>query len=121
MSPNQNHSSIESILERFKEGALLNAEGRYYDDPKLCNDGLRLIRQSLKELDAIGADSRKALIPLLDDPTPIIRVRTAASLVKIIPERALAVLEEIRDRSLSDANSTASNLLILYEQGLLNH
>ena len=121
MSPDQNHISIGSILDRFKTGALLNAEGRYYSDRKLSDEGLRLIRQSLKELDSLGPDSRNALIPLLDDPTPIIRVRAAASLVNIIPERALAVLEEIRDRSLSDANSTASNVLILYEQGLLNH
>ena len=120
MAQDQQKQSTEAIVNRFKKGALLDDEGYVYSEPDLSVEGLNLIRQSLKELDAIGPRGRDVLVPLLDDPAAAIRVYAAAALVKTIPDRALAVLHEIRDRSLSDAHMTASRLLILYETGDLD-
>ncbi len=75
----------------------------------------------MKELDALGPHGRDALIPLLEDSQPAVRVWAAAALLKIIPERALAVLHEIKTRSLSDARMIACRLLILYEEGQLDY
>jgi hypothetical protein len=120
MTP-QDQSGIAVILDRFKMGAHMDEEATVYNDQKIGVEGLKLIRQSLKELDARGPHGRDVLIPLLSDPEPSSRVWAAAALINVIPERALAVLHEIRDFSFSDACMTAGNLLILHGQGRLNY
>lgn len=74
---------------------------------------------NLPATQALGPQGRQALIPLLEHSPPCVRAYAAAALVKIIPERALSVLYEIRDRSVSNANMTAARLLIIYEEGNL--
>jgi hypothetical protein len=115
-----NHAPVATIIDSFKKGCLLRDEGYTYMDDNLSDQGLGLIRGSLRELDAIGPHSRDALIPLWNDPSAAIRVYAAAALVRVIPERALAVLNEISDFCLEDARMTASRLLILYEHSDLN-
>jgi hypothetical protein len=110
-------SNVATIIERFKMGALLVDEARENFDADTEIEGIKMIRESLKELDTPGPDGRNALVPLLDDPAPAIRAYAAGALVKIVPDRALTVLHEIRDRCLTVAHLIAGNLLILHEHG----
>lgn len=119
MALNHNSQSAD-ILLRYKRGVFMEDEGYLNSESELADEGAALIRKSLKELDALGPNARDALIPLLDDSSVAVRAWTAAALVKIMPERTLAILHDICDRSLSDSRMTACHFLTLYEQGRLN-
>jgi hypothetical protein len=112
---------IDAAIANFKKGCLSYDEGCTFMEDDLCDKGLALIRGSLRELDSHGPHAREALIPLLDDPSAAIQVYAAASLVKIAPERALALLRHIGDFSFEEARMTACRLLILHENGGLNY
>ena len=118
MTYNQTHDAgVAAILDFFKNGALMMEEADLYMEREMGFEGRKMITQSLKDLDAFGPNGRDPLIPLLDDPAPAVRIWAAAALIKIIPDRALAVLYEFRDRSLYDGRMQACRLLILHEQG----
>ena len=121
MTLGEKSSSTAALVERFKRGAIKHQAGYLSAEDDLAVEGIALIRRVIAELDALGPHGRDALIPLLDDRAPAVRAWAAAPLVKIIPERAIAVLYEVKDRSVSDANMIAARLLILHEQGQLNY
>jgi hypothetical protein len=90
------HPTIPDLVEKFKQSAIA-----YYsacDDENFRKQKVEVERGNkiVEALDAFGAEGRLALIPLLDDPDQGIRVVAAAFLLKVIPGRATAVLEEIR-------------------------
>lgn len=118
-SDSQQASPVESILERFKNGARLTEEGHIFSDIDIYGQGIDLIKASLKELDALGPNSREALIPLLDDSSPAFRCWAAVALVRLLPERSLAMLHQLRDRSIWDARMIASHMLIHHDLGRL--
>jgi hypothetical protein len=108
------------LIERFKHAALVAHYGHEDEDDALQIAGINAAERAVQGLDAIGPDGRRALIPLLDDPDWGIRAYTAGYLVRLFPDRALAVLEEISTRAPTAARMTACRMQIAHEQGRLN-
>jgi hypothetical protein len=111
---------IAGIVQRFKTGALLYAEGIEDEDNSVQDEGVAGVKNALRELDELGPHGRDALIPLLDDSAPGIRVYAAGSLVKIVPDRAVAELKHLQDFCPNRTHMTASYMMWRYEHGELN-
>jgi hypothetical protein len=77
----------------------------------------KAIDRTLAEMDVFGPDARRFLIPLLDDPDPAIRVMAGAGLLKIMPERAIKVLNDIEQNCLERTRWTAYRVLYSYKEG----
>jgi hypothetical protein len=117
MPQHDNEKSIPQLVEQFKAGAILYHQG--LEDEKLAvqKRGQKNVFSAIQSLDAIGPEGRNNLIPLLEDPDPGVRVYAAGTLVKVIPERALAVLKEIDDFGTTRAHMTAYHMLRSHRLG----
>lgn len=111
------HPAIPDLIENFKQSAIA-----YYsacDDENFrkqkveVEDGNKIV----EALDAFGVEGRLALIPLLDVADQAIRVVAAAFLLKVIPDRATAVLEEIRKGPTYFPRIDAGDFLESYAEG----
>ncbi len=115
------HQKIEDLVEKYKRSTQA-----YYsacDDDNFAKQktmGLR-VNKIVQELDSIGVDGRLALIPLLDDADQGIRTFAAADLLKIMPERAIPVLEEIRNGLTYFPRYDAGKFLDSYAAGKWGH
>jgi hypothetical protein len=106
---------------QFRAGARVYDGGYELEDINIQRAGLKAMKAVVKELDLLGgAKGRNALIPLLDDPDEGVRVHAAAFLLKRLPERAVAVLTEIDERSLTRTQMTASKMLDSHKRGDLD-
>ncbi|HLZ65461.1 MAG TPA: HEAT repeat domain-containing protein [Aliidongia sp.] len=117
MPQHNDEKSIHQLVEQFKAGAILYHQG--LEDEKLAvqRRGQKAVLSAIQELDAFGPEGRNNLIPLLDHPDPGVRVYAAGTLVKVIPERALAVLKEIDDFGMTRAHMTAFHMLWSHTHG----
>jgi hypothetical protein len=114
---NSNLVRIPAIIEQFKKGAAMYDAAYEDEDIDAQKEGIKMAKAAIQALDDIGPAGREALIPLLNDPHPGIRVYAAGCLTRIIPERAIAVLTEIRDSCLTRTHMTAFRLLWSHEHG----
>ncbi|MGA8170983.1 MAG: hypothetical protein WB816_09165 [Methylocystis sp.] len=117
MSGEKPNPVIQFIILRFKRAAIATHFGYEEEDQALQRAGIRLAKQAVRELDAF--DARLALVPLLDDSDWGVRVFAARYLLNAVPERALAILKEIRERCPTRAHMTAFWILRDYERGEL--
>jgi HEAT repeat protein len=117
MSEQRPDPLIPFLVERFKRGAIVANFGYQDEDNAMQLAGLNSAKRAIETLDGFGADGRKALVPLLDDPNPAIRVLAARYLVKIMPETALAVLRHIERTYPDEAGTSAARILWSYERG----
>ncbi|ARN81581.1 DUF2019 domain-containing protein [Methylocystis bryophila] len=94
----------------------------YQDEDKAMQlAGLRALDRAAKGLDLLFKEKgREALVPLLDDADLSVRVFAAGYLLKLMPDRALAVLGDIRLRGESEVRVTAGSLLRRFENGTLD-
>jgi len=104
------------MTAQFKRAAIVYHWGYEDDDELMKQAGLRSANEAIEVLDSYK-DGRLALVPFLDDPDPSVRVMAAGYLVKVIPERALAVLKELDERCLTRAHMTAFWFLQRHELG----
>ena len=116
-SINNENSHIAAIFDRFRAAALLYQHGLFLRSNRIESKGLDGIQAAKKELDALGPDGRRELIPLLDDPDPGIRVMATPYVYPFVPERVLAVLNEIDKNCETDATMTAFHYLNQIERG----
>jgi hypothetical protein len=110
--------TIQALVEKFKQSAI-----DYYsacDDEKFAKQKTVVARAKriVQDLDAIGVEGRLALIPQLDDAHQGIRVLSAAYLLKVIPDQAIAVLKEIRQGRTIFPRLTAGEFLDSYAEGI---
>lgn len=75
-----------SIVAQFKRAAIVTNFGHQDQDGAMQLAGLRSAKRAVQALDESGPGGRQALVPLLEDPDPAIRVLAAAYQVKIIPD-----------------------------------
>jgi hypothetical protein len=120
MNAKQQDPLIPFILEQFKRAAIVCDYGYEDEDNEMQIAGLKSARRAVQTLEALDADGRQFLAPLLDDPNPAVQVLAAAYLVKIMPERALAVLRHLRDYCLDQPRMTAARMLRNHDRGDLN-
>jgi hypothetical protein len=111
------HPTIHDLVEQFKLSTIAYFEA--CDEEKFKKQKAEVDRTNaiIEALDFFGGDGRLALIPLLDDADQGIRVGAAAYLLKVMPERAIAVLEEIRKGSTIFPRLTAGEVLDSYTTG----
>lgn len=107
---------IPMMVAQLKRAAIVYHWGYEYDDRRMQGAGKRSALEAIQALDTCK-DGRMALAPLLDDPDPSVRVFAAGFLVKVMPERALAVLKELDERCLTRAHMTAFWFLKRHEYG----
>jgi hypothetical protein len=117
MSGGKYDFAVRFLIEQFKHAAIVTHFGYEDEDRAMQRAGIGAAKRVVQGLDAF--DARLALVPLLDDPDWGVRVSAAGYLVKALPERALAVLKEIRERCPTHARMTASHMLSKYEHGEL--
>jgi hypothetical protein len=102
---------IPFLIERFKRGAIVTHFGYEDEDNAMTGAGIDSAKGAIKLLDALGPETRLALLPLLEDPDWSIRVFAAGYLLKAAPERALPVLKQIKEECLTRARFTAFQFL----------
>lgn len=112
--------AVRMLVERFKRAAMATNFGYQSEDKALQLAGLRAVDRAAKWIDAFGPEARLALVPLLEEPDLSIRVFAAGYLVKIMPQRALAVLEDIRLRGPTEVRMTAASMLRRHGDGELD-
>lgn len=84
------------LTDRFKRSARAANFGCVDDGQALENAGLRALTRIVGDLDLLfGVPAPEALVPLLEDPDPVIRVCAAGYLLETKSERALAVLRDL--------------------------
>lgn len=120
MSDKKTDPLLAFLIERFKRAAIVTDFGYEDKDDAMQCAGIDALHRAVGGLDAIGPQARLALVPLLDDPNWGIRVFAAGYLVKLIPERALMVLNDIRARCPTSAQMTAFHMVRRHENGELN-
>jgi hypothetical protein len=109
--------AIPELVEKFKQSTRGYDSARDDDDFKKQEIAGTHVNKIIADLDSVGSEGRLALIPLLDDADQGIRTFTAAFLVGIIPERAIAVLTEIAKGPNYFPRITAGNFLDSYAKG----
>jgi hypothetical protein len=119
MEPKKPSLLARFVVEQFKRGAIVAHFGYEDEDRAMQRVGLKSAHRAVQILDTEGDDGRLALVPLLEDPDWGIRVLAAGYLVKVIPERALAVLQEIDEQCPTRARMTASHMLWDHKHGYL--
>jgi hypothetical protein len=107
---------IPAMTAQFKRAAIVYHWGYEYDDARMQFAGKKSAEEAISALDTCK-DGRLALVPYLDDPDPSVRVMAAGYLVKVMPERALAVLKELDERCMTRAHMTAFWFLQRHENG----
>jgi hypothetical protein len=115
-SPKQN-PLLPFMVQKFERAAIVAHFGYEDEDSAMQSAGIQAAKKAVKVLDAIGSEGRLALVPLLENSDWGVRVFAAGYLVKVIPERALAVLQDIRAKCPTQARMTASRMLRRYEAG----
>ncbi|MGA8169687.1 MAG: HEAT repeat domain-containing protein [Methylocystis sp.] len=120
MSGEREDPLIAYLMRQFTRAAIVAHYGYEDEDDAMQCAGIDSAKRAIKGLDLLGSKGRLALVPLLDDPDWGIRVFAAGYLVKIMPERALAVLKEIDERCPTRAHMTAFRILWSHEHGDLN-
>jgi hypothetical protein len=95
MPGKQTDRTIRFIIEKYKRGAIVYFYGRLDESVPMQKAGCDSAKEALRALDALGARAREALIPLLEDPDPGIRVFAADDLLQIAPDKAILVLTAI--------------------------
>jgi voltage-gated potassium channel Kch len=108
------------VVGQFRRAAIVTHYGDEDEDPAMQLAGIRSAKRAVKVFDSFGADGRLALVPLLSDPDQGVRAFAAGYLVKVMPERALAVLKDVQEHGPMRASMTALHLLGRYERGELN-
>jgi hypothetical protein len=108
-------AKITDLIDRFKQAAILVHHGKFLGIAEIRKRGAAAVIVAMKELDAMGPDSRLALVPLLDSPDVNIQVFAAGYLLARMPERALPILEDINTNCMTEASMTAFHILYEYK------
>lgn len=111
---------MRSLIGKFRRAAIVYHYGAYDEDHAITRAGGRAVHRAVKAIEVCAYEGRLALLPLLDDPDPCVRVFAAGFLVKITPERALPVLQDIKESWEVMQCRTASEMLFKYGKGELN-
>lgn len=108
------------LAERFKRSAMATNFGYIDKDKALQLAGLRALGRTVRDIDLFGPDARRALVPLLEDEDFSTRAFAAGYLIKMLPDRALAVLQAVEASGPSEVRITAGSILRDHRLGTLD-
>ena len=106
-----------ALAVEFQKGAKLYFEGRQNYNTRKQKKGLDIIIRTVKALDALGSGHRSALVPLLDTNDVEVRIMAAVYSLKIVPERALPILQDIDSNGSGPTSMYAMIMLSAYNNG----
>jgi hypothetical protein len=110
-------AQVSKLVEEFRKGAELYFEGREIFNRRKQSKGLDIVIRAAETLDSLGSGRRDALLPLLDSDDVEVVVMAANNLMKIVPERALAVLEKIDTHGTGVTSMYAMTVLAIRKSG----
>lgn len=86
-------NEIEKILRHYIESARRYAKATEKGDYRACNNNYRII----KKCESLLHNSNRMIMleRFIDDPNPGVRIWVAYDLLPLIPQKSMAVLEEI--------------------------
>jgi HEAT repeat protein len=106
------------LVQRFRRAAIVTHFGHMDEDKAMESAGIKAAKRVVDHLDLYGPEGREALIPLLEDPEWNVRATTAAYLLKIMPQRAIAVLENVQANGPTpEIRMTAFRILLALGRG----
>lgn len=111
------HVTNAALVTKFKQSAAAYYSACDAENFKKQKQEVGRTNEIIKSLDSFGPEGRLALVPLLDDADHGIRTVAAAFLLKVIPVRATAVLEDIRKGLTHFPRMDAGRLLESYAKG----
>lgn len=117
MTKKGSHPTILDLISQYKQATTTYFEACDNEHFKTQKAEMDRVNRIVDALDSFGAAGRLALIPLLDDADQGIRVLAAAYLLKVIPDRAVAVLKEIQRGQTIFPKLTAGEFLDSYAKG----
>jgi hypothetical protein len=103
-----------ALVRQFREGALIYHFGLFMADNAIQDKGLDIEDRATDTLEALRPDGLLAILPLLDDPDPAVRSGTAARLLDVMEERAIVILEELKDCDHLEASTSARLSLLVH-------
>jgi 5'-3' exonuclease len=89
--------TIEDLLQRFVDGALIQYETILDEDTKTFNRIFDRMVEVEEELKRRGPEARKSLLALYDHDNIQVRLNAAEATAGIAPKRARKLLQEIKD------------------------
>ncbi|HLI11085.1 MAG TPA: hypothetical protein VKY65_05755 [Alphaproteobacteria bacterium] len=119
--------TAEQLLEEFVAVSERQYAGYDVDDYKGSARAVHRLLALVKELDEV-APGRTVLLPFLDHPNMAVRVNAGTFLCRMMPDRALPVLQKLKKMNTREelsqphalnAQSHASNTIFIYERGEL--
>jgi hypothetical protein len=111
---------MESLIGTFRRAAIVYHYGALDEDNAIARAGGRAVHRAVKTIEECAYEGRLALVPLLEDPDPCVRVFAAGFLTRVMPERTVPILREIKDSWEIMQCRTASDILWKHEKGELN-
>jgi len=103
---------VARLIALFKFSANLKADGHdELDDEETTDTATQVTYDAFEELKSIGPEGLNAVVSLLDDPNPNIRCSAGIMLLPDMPERAVPVLEKLRDEPGASATQACGRSL----------
>jgi hypothetical protein len=117
MQDSSEDARVDALVMKFVEGTKLYFEGLSIFDNKRQSKGVKKLRGAAMALDEIGTGRHDALARLLDSDDPELCVMAAGYLMKVMPERALALAQKVEDMTLGHISFVATTLLFAHKWG----
>ena len=86
---------IHTMIEKYREAARRHGEATERGDDKVANKTAEVIAAAHREIVSCGEAASDALLALLDDVEPGVRLWAAADLLDRYPDKAVPVLAEL--------------------------
>jgi hypothetical protein len=109
--------TVSQLVDEFRAFALAQFEAELNDEITKYNRLYDKIVAVKDELKGRAGDQRSALVPLLSDPNPQVRLKAAQWALAVEPVAARQTLQEISDRNEYPQAAYARQTLMAIERG----
>jgi len=117
-----NELTDEELVKQFTDMSLEQFETTYEEDDAVAvpvyTRLYRAIHEISKILRARGAQSRRALLPLLKHPNAQVRLNAAHELLAVVPQEAYATLETLAENAPGPQRGRAGMALHFLAEGV---
>lgn len=112
--------SLEALVEGYARAAAAHGEATEVGDSRKANAAHLTIASTYRELRARGLDAQRALLPLLDDPRPGVRLWAGAHALEFAAAEGERALLALSARQGSLVAFGASMTLRVWREGKLS-
>jgi len=108
----------EELVARFRQLALDKSKYLLDSNTRAVNRDYEKMKGIEEELRRRGPEARKALAVLLDDEDLRVRYEAARRLLAVVPERALATVQQVENEHFMPVSGEAGMTLLALENGI---